>query len=90
MLIYGIIGWLLCAIITGILLVKVIGKYYLIDDDDGIGIIILLMSWPLALIILMCEAFVMYVKYIKNGKKERVENLKQEKRNEVESILKEI
>lgn len=84
MLICGIIGWFLGAIITGILIVKV-EKYHHNSDD----IMTLAILWPLALIIVMCEACVMYVKYIK-GRKERVENLKQEKRNEVENVLKEI
>lgn len=77
-----VIGWIVCAIIVAILASK-------IEKEPVKTYAPTLFLWPIALIILTCEACVMYIEYV-TTRKERVENLKQEKRDEVENVLKEI
>lgn len=77
-----VISWIVCAIIVAILASKIEKE----PIEAYVGVLFL---WPIGLIVLICEALVMYVKYIR-GRKERAKNLKQEKRDEVENVLKEI
>lgn len=77
-----VISWIVCAIIVAFLGSK-IEKEPIEDYAPA------LFLWPIGLIILICEACVMCVNYIRGGK-ERNEKLRLHKRNEIESILKEI
>lgn len=77
-----VISWIVCAITVAVLASKI--EKEPIEAYAGV-----LFLWPIGLIVLICEACVMYVEYIR-GRKERFENLKLEKRSEVENVLKEI